>query len=337
MVERTEIEMADQIERCQARFIRIGTGLLPASWDFLIMKISQKMKKVFYIALVSLIFGCGKNSLIINPIDEETQKTEVLYLDESEPVIEFLNPFQTGMMNSEMMSTPGLFVLSYSQFINEIGETFDTTLAYALFRDMSSPPINIGRWQERKGIDIGEIYIENFKLEKSTRKIRMHFGPPHGRMDTSYGFEYVMKTQNFNFKHSSKHRIKVIDKAGREQLFEISTPAKLTIDGSPEYDGKKLKIKFKTKVDSINLILSAISTYNSSTFKPVMMLKIKAPSTSKIELDSSVLSLIPAELRQKELIFSIVQAKKENIRISGYFGDLLTFVSSTLYFRVNLR
>ncbi len=283
------------------------------------------------------MFGCGKNSLIINPSDEETQETEVLYLDESEPVVEFLNPFQTGMMNSEMMSTPGLLLLSYSQFVNEIGKTFDTTLAYALFRDMSSPPINIGHWQERKGIDIGEIYIENFKLEKSTRKIRMHFGPPHGRMDTSYGFEYVMKTQNFDFKHSSKHKVRVINKSGDEQVFEISTPVKVTIDGSPEYDGKKLKIRFKTKVDSINLILNAVSTYDPSTFKPVMMLKIKAPSATKIEIDSSVLSLIPMELRQRELIFSIVQAKKENIRISGYFGNVLTFVSSTLYFKVNLR
>jgi hypothetical protein len=294
------------------------------------------MKKVFYITLVSLMLGCGKNSLIINPTNEETQKTEVLYLDESEPVIEFLNPFQTGMMNSEMMSNPGLLVLSYSQFIND-GRTYDTTLAYALFRDMNSPPINIGRWQERKGMDIGEIYIENLKLEKSTRKIRMHFGPPHGRMDTSYGFEYVMKTQNFDFKHSSKHKVKIINKSGDEQVFEISTPGKVTIDGSPEYDGKKLKIKFKTKVDSLNLILNAVSTYDTSTFKPVMMLKIKTTSASKIELDSSVLSLIPSELRQRELIFSIVQVKRENIRISGYFGNVLTFVSSTLYFRVNLR
>jgi hypothetical protein len=294
------------------------------------------MKKVFYITLVSLMLGCGKNSLIINPTNEETQKTEVLYLDESEPVIEFLNPFQTGMMNSEMMSNPGLLVLSYSQFIND-GRTYDTTLAYALFRDMNSPPINIGRWQERKGMDIGEIYIENLKLEKSMRKIRMHFGPPHGRMDTSYGFEYVMKTQNFDFKHSSKHKVKIINKSGDEQVFEISTPGKVTIDGSPEYDGKKLKIKFKTKVDSLNLILNAVSTYDTSTFKPVMMLKIKTTSASKIELDSSVLSLIPSELRQRELIFSIVQVKRENIRISGYFGNVLTFVSSTLYFRVNLR
>jgi hypothetical protein len=294
------------------------------------------MKKVFYITLVSLMLGCGKNSLIINPTNEETQKTEVLYLDESEPVIEFLNPFQTGMMNSEMMSNPGLLVLSYSQFLND-GRTYDTTLAYALFRDMNSPPINIGRWQERKGMDIGEIYIENLKLEKSTRKIRMHFGPPHGRMDTSYGFEYVMKTQNFDFKHSSKHKVKIINKSGDEQVFEISTPGKVTIDGSPEYDGKKLKIKFKTKVDSLNLILNAVSTYDTSTFKPVMMLKIKTTSASKIELDSSVLSLIPSELRQRELIFSIVQVKRENIRISGYFGNVLTFVSSTLYFRVNLR
>jgi hypothetical protein len=294
------------------------------------------MKKVFYITFVSLMLGCGKNSLIINPTNEETQKTEVLYLDESEPVIEFLNPFQTGMMNSEMMSNPGLLVLSYSQFIND-GRTYDTTLAYALFRDMNSPPINIGRWQERKGMDIGEIYIENLKLEKSTRKIRMHFGPPHGRMDTSYGFEYVMKTQNFDFKHSSKHKVKIINKSGDEQVFEISTPGKVTIDGSPEYDGKKLKIKFKTKVDSLNLILNAVSTYDTSTFKPVMMLKIKTTSASKIELDSSVLSLIPSELRQRELIFSIVQVKRENIRISGYFGNVLTFVSSTLYFRVNLR
>jgi hypothetical protein len=294
------------------------------------------MKKVFYITLVSLMLGCGKNSLIINPTNEETQKTEVLYLDESEPVIEFLNPFQTGMMNSEMMSNPGLLVLSYSQFIND-GRTYDTTLAYALFRDMNSPPINIGRWQERKGMDIGEIYIENLKLEKSTRKIRMHFGPPHGRMDTSYGFEYVMKTQNFDFKHSSKHKVKIINKSGDEQVFEISTPGKVTIDGSPEYDGKKLKIKFKTKVDSLNLILNAVSTYDTSTFKPVMMLKIKTTSASKIELDSSVLSLIPSELRQRELIFSIVQVNRENIRISGYFGNVLTFVSSTLYFRVNLR
>jgi hypothetical protein len=294
------------------------------------------MKKVFYITLVSLMLGCGKNSLIINPTNEETQKTEVLYLDESEPVIEFLNPFQTGMMNSEIMSNPGLLVLSYSQFIND-GRTYDTTLAYALFRDMNSPPINIGRWQERKGMDIGEIYIENLKLEKSTRKIRMHFGPPHGRMDTSYGFEYVMKTQNFDFKHSSKHKVKIINKSGDEQVFEISTPGKVTIDGSPEYDGKKLKIKFKTKVDSLNLILNAVSTYDTSTFKPVMMLKIKTTSASKIELDSSVLSLIPSELRQRELIFSIVQVKRENIRISGYFGNVLTFVSSTLYFRVNLR
>jgi hypothetical protein len=294
------------------------------------------MKKVFYITLVSLMLGCGKNSLIINPTNEETQKTEVLYLDESEPVIEFLNPFQTGMMNSEIMSNPGLLVLSYSQFIND-GRTYDTTLAYALFRDMNSPPINIGQWQERKGMDIGEIYIENLKLEKSTRKIRMHFGPPHGRMDTSYGFEYVMKTQNFDFKHSSKHKVKIINKSGNEQVFEISTPGKVTIDGSPEYDGKKLKIKFKTKVDSLNLILNAVSTYDTSTFKPVMMLKIKTTSASKIELDSSVLSLIPSELRQRELIFSIVQVKRENIRISGYFGNVLTFVSSTLYFRVNLR
>jgi hypothetical protein len=294
------------------------------------------MKKVFYITFVSLMLGCGKNSLIINPTNEETQKTEVLYLDESEPVIEFLNPFQTGMMNSEMMSNPGLLVLSYSQFLND-GRTYDTTLAYALFRDMNSPPINIGRWQERKGMDIGEIYIENLKLEKSTRKIRMHFGPPHGRMDTSYGFEYVMKTQNFDFKHSSKHKVKIINKSGDEQVFEISTPGKVTIDGSPEYDGKKLKIKFKTKVDSLNLILNAVSTYDTSTFKPVMMLKIKTTSASKIELDSSVLSLIPSELRQRELIFSIVQVKRENIRISGYFGNVLTFVSSTLYFRVNLR
>jgi hypothetical protein len=294
------------------------------------------MKKVFYITIVSLMLGCGKNSLIINPTNEETQKTEVLYLDESEPVIEFLNPFQTGMMNSEMMSNPGLLMLSYSQFIND-GRTYDTTLAYALFRDMNSPPINIGRWQERKGMDIGEIYIENLKLEKSTRKIRMHFGPPHGRMDTSYGFEYVMKTQNFDFKHSSKHKVKIINKSGDEQVFEISTPGKVTIDESPEYDGKKLKIKFKTKVDSLNLILNAVSTYDTSTFKPVMMLKIKTTSASKIELDSSVLSLIPSELRQRELIFSIVQVKRENIRISGYFGNVLTFVSSTLYFRVNLR
>jgi hypothetical protein len=294
------------------------------------------MKKVFYITLVSLMLGCGKNSLIINPTNEETQKTEVLYLDESEPVIEFLNPFQTGMMNSEIMSNPGLLVLSYSQFIND-GRTYDTTLAYALFRDMNSPPINIGQWQERKGMDIGEIYIENLKLEKSTRKIRMHFGPPHGRMDTSYGFEYVMKTQNFDFKHSSKHKVKIINKSGNEQVFEISTPGKVTIDGSPEYDGKKLKIKFKTKVDSLNLILNAVSTYDTSTFKPVMMLKIKTTSASKIELDSSVLSLIPSELRQRELIFSIVQVKRENIRISGYFGNVLSFVSSTLYFRINLR
>jgi hypothetical protein len=186
-------------------------------------------------------------------------------------------------------------------------------------------------------MDIGEIYIENLKLEKSTRKIRMHFGPPHGRMDTSYGFEYVMKTQNFDFKHSSKHKVKIINKSGNEQVFEISTPGKVTIDGSPEYDGKKLKIKFKTKVDSLNLILNAVSTYDTSTFKPVMMLKIKTTSASKIELDSSVLSLIPSELRQRELIFSIVQVKRENIRISGYFGNVLTFVSSTLYFRVNLR
>ncbi|MFN3134976.1 MAG: hypothetical protein ACK44H_05320, partial [Candidatus Kryptonium sp.] len=93
------------------------------------------MKKVFYIIIIFALIGCGKNSLIIPPEEDEKFNVEVDYLDETESVVEFLNSAQTGLLTSEMMKPMGLVVLSHSQFISESGDRYDTTFAYALFRD----------------------------------------------------------------------------------------------------------------------------------------------------------------------------------------------------------
>ncbi len=295
------------------------------------------MKKLLHIILaLTIIFnGCGKNSLIVTPADEEKQQMEIVYLDETESIIDFLTPAQTGILNSEMMSSPGLIVLSYSQFVDERGSSSDTTFAYALFRDINSPPINMGRWQERRGLDIGDIYLENIKFEKDVRRMRNPMGH-HGRADTSYGIEYKLKIGNFDFKHSSKHKFKITDKSGTERNFELDTPGK--IDGIPEYDSKDLKIKLKTKADSLNILINApIESNGEIIFKPVMLLKIKNPSTSKIKIDSNTLNLVPADYRKNYLVLSIVQSKKSLIDIPGYQFKVSGFVSSTLYFKFNLR
>lgn len=297
------------------------------------------MKKFLHIilALIVIFNGCGKNSLIITPTDEEKQQTEVVYLDETESIIDFLTPVQTGILNSEMMNSPGLVVLSYSQFIDEFGNRFDTTLAYAVFRDLNSPPINMGRWQERKGIDIGDVYLENIKFEKDFRKMRNPMGH-HGRADTSYGFEYRIKIKNFDFKHSSKHKFKIVDKSGIERNFELDTPNKNEIDGSPEYDGKSLKIKFKTKTDSLSILINAPFEINGETiFKPVMILKIKNQFGSKINIDANTLNLIPPEYRKSYLVLSIVQSRKSFISIPNYQFKVSGLVTSTLYFKMDLR
>lgn len=295
------------------------------------------MRKFLYIVFTLLfINGCGKNSLIITP-DEEEQKVEVNYLNETESVIDFLNCAQTGILTSEMMNPPGLIVLSYSKFIDESGNTYDTTLAYAVFRDLSSPPINIGRWREGKGLDIGEVYLENIKLEKSTRKLKIP-SPPHGRMDTALGFEYKLKIQNFDFKHSSSHKFQIVDKSGNKQILELNTPDKKEIETLSKYDKKRLKIKFKTKTDSLNII---ISTPVEETFKPIMILKMKNLSDSEVKIDSTVINLIPAEYRQNYLLFSIVDKQQKeiflNINIAGYPRAVLGFASSTIYFKVDPR
>lgn len=296
------------------------------------------MKRLLYIALAfTIINGCGKNPITIEPVDEEKQKTEVIYLDETESVIEFLNSAQTGLTTSEMMSSPGLVVLSYSQFIDESGNSYDTTFAYAVFRDLNSPPINIGHWQERRGTDIGDVYLENLKLEKSTRKMRMS-PRSHGQMDTIYGFEYKLKTKNFEFKHSSNHKFKIIDRSGNEKTFTLKTPDKKEIISFPEYDGRNLAIKLKTKTDSLNLIINIpITTEDGETFKPIMMLRIKVLSSSNVKIDSTVINLIPAEYRQSYLVFSIVEQQKGILDVPGYSGKVLGFVSSTIYFKVKLR
>ncbi len=292
------------------------------------------MKKIFNIAFaLILISGCGKNSIIVPP--EITQETEIVYLsNETESVIEFLNPAQTGLMTSEMMDTQGFVMLSYSQFVDETGNYYDTTIAYAVFRDLNSSPINIGHWRERKGLDMGDIYLEDIKLEKSTRRMRMP--QHHHQMDTAYGFEYKLKTVNFDFKHSSKHKFKIVDKIGNERIFEIETPSKKELDALPEYDGKNLEIKLKTKSDSVNIIINAPA--DGETFKPIMMLKIKNLPDSKIKIDSTTINLIPAEYRQNYLVFSIVEKRRKKIvDIPEYPGNVLGFASSTLYFKVKLR
>ncbi len=291
------------------------------------------MKKFLYIALTLLILnGCGKNSLIITP-DEEEQKIEVNYLNETESTIDFLNCAQTGLLTSEMMNPPGLIVLSYSKFIDESGNTYDTTFAYAVFRDLNSPPINIGRWRERRGLDIGEIYFENIKLEKSTRKFKIP-SHPHGRMDTAYGFEYKLKIQNFDFKHSSSHKFQIVDKAGNKQTLEFNTPSKKEIETLSKDDKKKIKIKLKTKTDSLKIIISAPV---DETFKPIMMLKIKNLSGSELKIDSTVINLIPSEHRQNYLLFSILDEQRKIVNVLGYPRTVLGFVSSTIYFKVDLR
>ncbi|CUS99924.1 hypothetical protein JGI3_01674 [Candidatus Kryptobacter tengchongensis] len=295
------------------------------------------MKKIIYIILALGLLGCSKNPLIITPEEEEKFNLEVIYLDETEPVIEFLNSAQTGLLTSEMMGPGGLVVLSYYQFVDDFGNRYDTTLAYALFRDMSSPPINMGRWRERKGLDLGDVYLENIKLEKSTREMRTP-QQHHARMDTSYGVEYKLKITNFDFKHSKNHKFKIINKTGLEQNFELNTPDKKEFESLPEYDGKNLKLKFKSKTDSLNIIVNIpLSTQDKFVTKPVMMLKFKNLSDSKIKIDSTIINLIPSEYRRNYLIFSIVQERKSDINILGYPGNVKGFVSSTLYFKVNLR
>ncbi|MCX7762070.1 MAG: hypothetical protein N2252_04425 [Candidatus Kryptonium sp.] len=297
------------------------------------------MKKFPFHYIVSLIvlFGCGKDSIIITPPEEENFKVEVVYLDETESIVEFLNPAQTGLLTSETMRPPSLIMLSYSQFIDDLGNKYDTTFAYALFRDMNSPPINMGRWRERRGLDIGDIYVENTKLEKSIRKIRTpsHY---HGWMDTSYGIEYKLKMVNFNFKHSAKHRFKIIDKSGSERVFELETPDKKELEGLPEHAGKGLKLKLKSRADSLDIIVSVpLYQENESIIKPIMILKFKNLFTQKIKIDSSIVNLIPNEYRQSYLIFSIVQGRKRNINIPGFPENIMSFTSSTLYFKVKFR
>lgn len=291
------------------------------------------MRRLIYIVSALLIInGCGKNSLIITP-DEEEQNVEVNYLNETESVIDFLNCAQTGILTSEMINPPGLIVLSYSKFIDESGNTYDTTFAYAVFRDLNSPPFDIGRWRERKGLDIGEVYLENIKLEKSTRKLKTP-SSPHGRMDTIYGFEYKLKIQNFNFKHSSSHKFQIVDKSGNKQTLELNTPDKKEIEKLSKDDKKKLKIKLKSKTDSLNIIISAPV---EGTFKPIMMLKMKDLSDSEVKIDSTVINLIPAEYRQNYLLFSIVDEQKKILNVAGYPRTVLGFVSSTIYFKVDPR
>ncbi|MEN3038457.1 MAG: hypothetical protein ABDI07_04770 [Candidatus Kryptonium sp.] len=298
------------------------------------------MKKFLFphiFSLIVLLGGCGKDSIIITPPEEENFKIEVIYLDETESVVEFLNPAKTGLLTSETMHPPSLIMLSYSQFIDNFGNKYDTTFTYALFRDMNSPPINMGRWRERRGLDIGDIYVENTKLEKSIRKIRI---PPyyHGQMDTSYGIEYKLKIANFNFKHSAKHRFKIVDKSGSEKTFELETPDRKELEGLPEYTGKDLKFKLKSRADSLNIIVSAPSYQeNESNLKPIMILKLKNLSTQKIKIDSSIINLIPNEYRQNYLIFSIVQERKRNINIPGFPENITSFTSSILYFKVKFR
>ncbi len=291
------------------------------------------MKKFLYIAFTLLILnGCGKNSLIITP-DEEEQKIEVNYLNETESNIDFLNCAQTGLLTSEMMNPPGLIVLSYSKFIDESGSTYDTIFAYAVFRDLNSPPIDIGRWRERKGLDIGEVYLENIKLEKSTRKFKIP-SHPHGRMDTTYGFEYKLKLQNFDFKHSSSHKFQIVDKSENKQTLEFNTPSKKEIETLSKDDKKKLKIKLKTKTDSLKIIISAPV---EETSKPIMMLKIKNLSGSEFKIDSTIINLIPAEYRQNYLLFSILDEQRKIVNVLGYPRMVLGFISSTIYFKVDLR
>ncbi|CUS76695.1 hypothetical protein JGI7_02315 [Candidatus Kryptonium thompsonii] len=296
------------------------------------------MKKVFYIIIILALFGCGKNSLIIPPDEDGKLNVEVNYLDETEPVIEFINSAQTGILTSEMMNPMGLIVLSYSQFISESGSRYDTTVAYALFRDVNSPPIDMGRWRERRGLDIGDIYLENVKLEKSFRKMRIPSQGHHGRMDSIYGMEYKLKTTNFEFKHSAKHKFKIVNKSGLEYSFDLDTPDKKDLENLPEYDGENLKFKLKLKADSLDIVVNTpLPDEGEFAMKPIMMLKFKNLNTQKIQIGPNILKLIPDEYKQNYLIFSIVQKYQRSISIPDYQGNVTGFVSSTLYFKVKLR
>lgn len=294
------------------------------------------MKKILYITLAFLLLSCFKNSLIITP-EEGKYNVEVVYLDETESVIEFLNSSQIGLLTSETITPAGLIVLSHYQFIDDFDSVHDTTLAYAVFRDINSPPINIGRWLERKGLDIGDIYLENLKLEKSIRKMRSPI-QHQARADTNYGIEYKLKTTNFEFKHSKKHKFRIVNKFGTEQSFELNTPDKKDFETSPKYNNKKLILKFKSRLDSLNILISVpLRTDDKFSAKPLMILKFKNLSDSKVEIDSSIINLIPNEYRQNYLLFTIVQTYKSNLNIAGYQGNVKTFISSTLYFKINLR
>ncbi len=294
------------------------------------------MRKVFYIIIALALIGCGKNSLIITPEEDEKLNVEVIYLDETEPVVEFLNSAQTGLLTSEMMNSMGLIVLSYSQFVSELGNKYDTTLAYALFRDAQSPPIIMGRWRERKGLDIGDLYLENIKLEKSQRKIKIP--SQHPRVDPSYGVEYKFKATNFEFKHSAKHKFKIITKSGSEFFFELDTPDKKEIDDLPKYDGENLKFKFKLKTDTLTIVINVpLPGEDEFTMKPVIMLKFKNLNSPKVQIGSEILRLIPDEYKQNYLIFSIVQKYQKSVNVPGYSENAVAFVSSTLYFKVKLR
>lgn len=296
------------------------------------------MKKVFYIIIIFTLIGCGKNSLIIPPDEDQQSNVEVNYLDETESVVEFLNSAQIGILTSEMMNPMGLIVLSHSQFISESGNRYDTTFAYALFRDAQSPPIMMGRWRERRGLDIGDIYLENIKLEKSFRKMKIPSQGYHGRMDSSYGMEYKLKTANFEFKHSAKHRFKIVTKSGSEHYFDIDTPDERDIDDPPKYDGESLKFKLKLKADSLNVVINIpLPDEAGFAMKPIMILKFKNLKTQKIQIGPNILKLIPDEYKQNYLMFSIVQKTQKSITIPDYQENVTAFASSTLYFKVKLR
>ena len=50
--------------------------------------------------------------------------------------------------------------------------------------------------------------------------------------------EYKLKTTNFEFKHSAKHKFKIVNKSGLDYSFDLVTPDKKDLENLPEYDGE---------------------------------------------------------------------------------------------------
>jgi hypothetical protein len=235
-------------------------------------------------------------------------------------------------------------ILSYYRYVDESRNIRDTTIAYAVFRDKRFPisVVWAGKYREFRGIDVGDVYVDDFKLVKARRRLRrlvmMPIHPPIPPDTASYGVEYRMKSDDFKFKHRSTHTWMIKWKGGGQVSLKVETPEKPDI-GFLRYNRDKNVIEFgiRSKLDSIFILLNAsVERDKMLMMKPVLLIRVRNPG-DVVRIEPKILRMIPPHMRARKITLTIVQFKSRIFRIPGYKDKVLGYVSSTLSFKIKLR